>query len=144
MWELDHEEGGALKNWCSWTVVLENTFESPLDCKKIKPNNPKGNQPWIFVGRTDAFSMYFGHLMWWANSLEKTPMLGKIVGRRRTGRQGMRWLDDITDSMHIILSKLWEIVKDRGAWRPAVYGFTKSWTWLSNWTTTTRWIVWHE
>jgi len=80
MWELDHKEGWAPKNWCSWTVVLEKTLESPLDCKEIKQGNPKGNQPWIVTGRTDLKLklQYFGHLIWSADSLEKTLMLGKI------------------------------------------------------------------
>ena len=94
----------------------------------IKPVNPKGNQPWIFTGRTDAEAelQYFGHLMLRADSLEKTLMLGKIEGRRRGGWQTVRWLDNITDSMDMNWSKLWEIVKDRGAWYAGVQGVTKS------------------
>ena len=101
MWELDYKEIWVLKNWCFWTVVLEKTLESPLDCKEIKPVNPKGNQSWIFTGRTDAEieALIFGYLMWKADSLEKTLMLGKIEGGRRRGWQRMRWLDGITDSV---------------------------------------------
>ena len=139
MWKLDHKEGRAPKNWCFWSVVLEKALESPLDIKEIKPVNLKGNQLWIFMGWTDANLklQYFCHLMWRANSLEKTPMLGKIEGRRRRGRQRMRWLDDITHLMDMTLSKLRNIVKDRQARRAAVHGVAESWTWLSNWTKTT-------
>ena len=100
MWELDHKESWVLKNWCFQTSVLEKTLESPLDCKEIKPVHPKGNQSWIFIGRTDAEAET--PILWppdAADSLEKTLMLGKIEGRRRRGQQRMRWLDGITDSM---------------------------------------------
>ena len=87
MWELDYKENWVLKNWCFWTVVLEKTLVSPLDCKEIKPVHPKGDQSWVFIGRTDveAELQYFGHLMRRADSLEKTLMLGKIEGRRKRG-----------------------------------------------------------
>ena len=89
------------------TVVLEKAFESTLDSMKIKPGNPKGNQSWILEGLKLKLKLqYFGHLMWKTNSLEKTLMLGKIEGRRRRGQQRMRWLDDITNLMHMSLSKL--------------------------------------
>ena len=136
MWELDHKEGWVPMNWCFWTVVLEKTFESPLDCKEIKPVNPKGNQPWIFIGRTDAEAAapILWPPMWRADPLEKTLMLGKTEGKRRRRWQRMRWFDSITDSMDMNVSKLREIIEDREGWCAAVHGVTNSQTWLSNWT----------
>ena len=115
-----------------WPFVL--TLESPLDCKKIQPVHSKGDQSWVFFGRTDAEAEtpYFGHLMQRVYSLEKTLFLGGTGGSRRRGRQRMRCLDGITDSMHMSLSELWELVIDREAWRAVIHGITKSWTWLSN------------
>ena len=115
MWELDHKAGWAPKDWCLWIVVLEKTFESPLNSKEIKPVNPKGNPSWIFIGRTDAETEapIFGYLMWRANSLEKTLTLEKIESRRRWGWQRMRWLDGITDSIYMSWSDLRETVKGK-------------------------------
>ena len=136
MWELDCEESWAPKNWCVWTVVLEKTLESPLDCKRSNQSILKEISPGCSLeGMMLKLKLpYFGYLMWRIDSLEKTLMLGGIGGRRRRGRQRMRLLDGITDPMDVSLSELQEMVMDREAWCAVIHRVTKSRTWLSDWT----------
>ena len=131
MWEVDHKEGWAPKNWCFWTVVCDKSLENPLDCKAIKLVSPKGNQPWIFIGRAKAESSIFWPLYAKSRLIGKDPDFGKDWGQEERGWQRMSWLESITNSVDVNLSKLRVIVKGKGAWLPSLESQWVRHNWVS-------------
>ena len=141
--KLDYKKSWATKNWCFWTVVLEKTLESPLDCKEIQPVHSKGDQSWVFIGRTDVEAetpiLWPPDMKSWL--IWEDPDAGKDWGQEEKGRQRMRWLDGITNAMDMVFGRLRQLVMDRVAWHAVVHGVTKSQTRLSNWNELNCWIV---
>ena len=144
MWELDCEESWAPKNWCFWTVVLQKTLESPLDCKEIQPVHPKGDQSWVFIGRSDAEAetpvLWPPHAKSWL--IGKDPDAGKDWEQEEKGTTEDEMLDRITDSMDMGFGRLQELVMDREAWRAVTHGVTKSQTRLNDWTELNYMLAW--
>ena len=136
MWKLDYKESWAPKNWCFWIVALKKTLESLLDCKEIQPVHPRGDQSWVFIGRTDAEAE--APILWPPDAkswlIGKDPDAEKDWGQEEKGMTEDEWLDVIIDSMDMALGELWDLLMDREAWRAAVHGASKSQTWLSDWT----------
>ena len=146
MWELNHKKGWMPKNWAFPIEVLKRTLESPLAYKEIKPVQRKGNQPWLFIGRTDVEAEA---AVFWPPDVKscligKNPDAGKDWGQKERGQRRIRWFDSINDLKDMNFSRLWEMVEDRGAWHASVHGVSKSCTWLNNWTTITLYWVANE